>query len=389
MPRVVRLLLLAVLPLAGCYSPVTPGVGSTDAPATLADGGTAPDLSAGTDASTPADTGAKPDAAPPASTLPPGDPVEVVNDQAYLPRARDVIQTAQKRLRIVQFETGPGSQVELLIAATIKAHQRGVDVQVLLDDEVDDNPKAIAQLKAAGVKASLDTKKIRTHAKVVASEQGFVIGSTNWSYTSMFLNNETNVLVRDPKAIAALNGWLDKIFANPGTNTGIPVPSVTSNPVAAPYGDGDYDYVVNSLIDKAKTRILLVTYGMNYDPANVDSPVTGTLAKVKKAIGRGVQVRAVMDQSGDWAEDTNEINMASAKHLVGLGVDVRFETPDKITHAKFLIVDDTLVVGSNNWGYGGFESYHEVGLRTLQPKPVAAFVTYFDKLWAISKPPTF
>ena len=57
-----------------------------------------------------------------------------------------------------------------------------------------------------------------------------------------------------------------------------------------------------------------------------------------------------------------------------------------ITHAKFLVVDDVVVLGSNNWGHGGFFSYHEAGVKTAFADAVAAVAAYFEKLWAVSTP---
>jgi hypothetical protein len=51
-----------------------------------------------------------------------------------------------------------------------------------------------------------------------------------------------------------------------------------------------------------------------------------------------------------------------------------------------LVADGVLVLGSNNWGYGGFQSYHEVGIKTSEVKVVQGIVDYFDKIWALGAP---
>ncbi len=319
----------------------------------------------------------------PTTLLPPGEPIEAVNNGSYFARARDVIQTAQKKLRIVQFEVTQGDGPQLLLAATIKAHQRGVDVRVLLDEEVPYNADALAQLKAAGVNAKYDSPKLRTHAKIVASEQGFVLGSTNWSSPSMTKNNETNVLVRDEAAIAQLHAWIDKLWSDSSKNQSIG----SGKSVVAPlYADGGYAAVLGPLVDAAKTRVWLCTYGMNLDPSSASSPVTQMANKLAAAKKRGVQVRVALDQSGDWAEVGNDINAASASHLLKMGLEVHSDPTSVVTHAKFVLVDDTLILGSNNWGYGGMQLYHEIGCKTAHANTVSTLSTYFDKLWAASTP---
>lgn len=313
--------------------------------------------------------------------LPPGDPVEAVFNTGYFAKARDVIQTAQKKLRIVQFEVSSGDYSGILLAAVIKAKQRGVDVRVLFDEEVTYNKDAVAQLQAAGVTVKFDSPKIRTHAKVVASEQGFVIGSTNWSTSSMSKNNETDLLVRDDAAITQLHAWLDKLWAD--SSKSLAMPGGSSKQIQL-YADGGFFPLVAPLIDAAKTRILLCTYGMNIDTGNASAQVTQLVQKIAAAQKRGVQVRVLLDQSSDWNDVGTDINAESGAYLQKLGLQVRADAKTVITHAKFLVVDDALVAGSNNWGYGGMQGYHEVGGKVTQSAPVAAYVNYFEKLWADS-----
>ena len=337
------------------------------------------------------DIAADPDAAPTpgddtvgqttTTSLPPGDPVQWVANTQYFPKARDVILTAQTKLRIVQFELAKGDTVGLLVAAIIKAKQRGVDVKVLLDDEVTYNADVVAQLKAAGVVAKLDGPKLRTHAKVVASEQGALIGSTNWSATSMTKNNETNLLLRDPAAVTAVHAWVDKLYGNPTVS--VPMPKASSKLVTL-YADGGYFGVAAPLVDAAKQRILLCTYGMNIDQNSATAEVTQLAQKLGKAVARGVDVQVLLDQSADPTEIGNDINAASGSYLAKLGCKVRNDPGTVTTHAKFLIVDDALVLGSNNWGYGGFAGYHEIGAKTLETAPVQAAADYFGKIWLVS-----
>lgn len=313
--------------------------------------------------------------------LPPGDPVELVLNNSYFPKARDVIQTAQTKLRIVQFELTTADTVGLLVAAIIKAKQRGVDVKVLLDDEVTYNTQAVAQLQAAGVLAKLDGNKLRTHAKVVASEQGALFGSTNWSSTSMTKNNETNLLLRDPAAVTQVHAWIDKLWTNP--TVPVPIPKGTSKLVTL-YADGGYFGLAAPLIDAAKSRIMLCVYGMNIDQSSATAEVTQLAKKLGAAVGRGVKVQVLLEQNADPLQIGNEINGASGSYLAKLGCKVRNDPGFVITHAKFLIVDNVLMLGTNNWGYGGFTAYHEIGAKTADAKLVQSAVDYFGKIWTIS-----
>ena len=340
---------------------------------------------AGTDSSGGDDTGSvspgdDTQGQPPTSKLSQGDPVELVTNTKYFGRANEVIQTAQQKLRVVQFETGVGDAPDLLVKALIGAQNRGVDVKVLLDQEIAYNKDTMDTLKAAGVSVIMDSSKLRTHAKIVASEQGFVIGSTNWSSTSISKNNETNILVRDAGLTAQLHTWLDKLWKTPNINVSMPSGGST---VATLYADGGFAALAGPMLDGAKSgsTILLCTYGMNVDPTDGSSMVTKTVNKIGAAVTRGAKVQVVLDMSYDAGDGSAAFNKAAGDYLKKLGCDVKIATAAKITHAKFMVVDNTVIMGSNNWGYGGFTSYHEVGAKFSGNQAVSDLKTYFGGLW--------
>ncbi len=323
-----------------------------------------------------ADTGATVDTSTAVANLPPGPVLELRANQDYMGGALAVIQTAQKQLDITEFETTAGSQyLAILIGALKEAHARGVQVRVLMDDEIANNALVVADLKSAGIDAKLDgTKAVRTHVKLIRSEQGFVLGSTNWSQSSLFYNNETNFLVRDATANTAIAGYFQALWDKPSAMKKV---ATSADLNVALYSEGGYKAMVQPLIQAAKTRILLCTYAMNTD----DSDVKAVLADVQAAVKRGVSVRAVLDLTSASDGGDPAINADAGAYLKNLGVSVRNDPGDVITHAKFLVIDDTVVLGSNNWGHGGFFSYHEAGVKTKFADAVTAVVGYFEKLW--------
>ncbi len=315
--------------------------------------------------------------------FPDGDHIETVNNAAYYENALKLINTAEKRLDVVQFEVKPkGTLVGNLIAAIEQAHDRGVAVRVLLDDEITDNEEVRKRLAAKGVPAKLDSKAKRTHCKLIYADKAFIVGSTNWSQTSIAKNNEANLLVRHKLSRDKVGAYIDKLWTD--TTTTIQT-SLSTSKIGAVYTDKGYQKVASKLIEKAKSHIELVAYGMNLDPKFTTGPVRDTAKLLGEAVKRGVKVRVLLDQS-PWSAITTSINKTALAELAKLGVKVgRLDTEEIITHAKVLIVDDAVVLGTNNWGMGGFEFYHEVGLRTHEEKVVGALLTYFDGIWEDSK----
>jgi phosphatidylserine/phosphatidylglycerophosphate/cardiolipin synthase-like enzyme len=168
------------------------------------------------------------------------------------------------------------------------------------------------------------------------------------------------------------------LWSTPAVN----VPMGAAKSAAVPlFADGGYYDATAPLIDAAKTSIRLCTYGMNVDPKDTSSKVTKLVNKLGAAVKRGVKVQVLLDTSPDFADIGNDINAGSAAYLKTLGCEVRSDPDTVITHAKFIVMDGVAVLGSNNWGYGGFQSYHEIGTRILDAKPVQGLADYFDKIW--------
>jgi cardiolipin synthase len=103
------------------------------------------------------------------------------------------------------------SGVFQLAEALVRAHRRGVAVEVLLDQNINfaedgergsdawegKNRSAYAYLKSQGVDVAYDDSSTYTHTKaLVIDEETVLLGSTNWSDSALNRNEEGNLLVR-------------------------------------------------------------------------------------------------------------------------------------------------------------------------------------------------
>ncbi len=312
--------------------------------------------------------------------FPKGANIELVTNSAYLSRAQLLINTATSRLDIVQFEAKGSSITDILMDDLIKVHndpKRKVIIRVLFDDEIDYNKSQLAKLKEAGITAKVDSLAIRTHCKLVYTDKAVLVGSTNWSTTSITKNNEANVMLRLSSARKTIGSYIDKLWDNSAKHHET---KVGGSKIAAVYTDRGYEAVAKALIKKAKTSIEVVAYSMNHNPNFKDGPVQRAVAELKAAVKRGVKVRVLLDQS-PWSEFNTNINKTAISQLKKMGIEARLDPEQQITHAKVLIVDDKFVVGTNNWGKGGFELYHEIGIRSEDKKVRDELRAYFDGIW--------
>lgn len=309
--------------------------------------------------------------------------IEVVVNTQYLEAFEPLIQSAQRSISVVHFELNQDPDGDAIVQGLIDAASRGVAVSVLLEDSVAENESRIAALVAGGVHARLDTSARYTHAKlVVVDGVRTLFGSTNFSQQSMRRNNETNLHIEDEK----IAGWF-AAYAQALMNDPDLTPMLTSftSPLGTPLKDGDYFDRASALIDGAKQRIDLVVYGMNADSKYPKSDVNELIRKLTAAKDRGVRVRVLLEISSPDL-GVNDVNRTAAQALKDAGLEVRFDRPNEITHAKVLLVDDQAIVGSNNWGYGGFRTYHEVGLKTQVPAVITRLSDYVEDLWNSGNP---
>lgn len=122
------------------------------------------------------------------------------------------------------FPDQPDSQSNQLLNALIQAKNRGVEVKVILDQNMDfqeeasqdalqnKNQAAFEQLKRASIPVFFDTADTYTHAKaIVIDNETVILGSTNWSKAALTHNNETNALVRDKEFAKNLLDDMSKI----------------------------------------------------------------------------------------------------------------------------------------------------------------------------------
>ncbi len=139
-----------------------------------------------------------------------------ISGTKYFPAVREALSKAERSINLVMFviELSPYKEdlkADQLINALIDAKQRGVDVEVILDQNVDfvqrrstsdweakiKSIKAYKRLKEAGVKVYYDEPVRYTHAKTIIIDKNIaILGSTNWTESSFNKSNEVNVLIK-------------------------------------------------------------------------------------------------------------------------------------------------------------------------------------------------
>jgi len=131
----------------------------------------------------------------------------IVTNRDYYSTASGIFKDANKTINGIMYNMkfysdDPENEIMKLIDELIVAAARGVEVKIILeqsdwnDDVNADNYATGEYLENYGVEVRYDPLTITTHCKTFTVDTNIVlVGSTNWSYSAVNLNNEANVLL--------------------------------------------------------------------------------------------------------------------------------------------------------------------------------------------------
>ena len=302
-----------------------------------------------------------------------------VLNQSYFPQAREMIQGAKEYIHILLLEIHKDESTKVLMEDLISAKKRGVEIKVLLENNLSCNQESLAYLKGKGIEVKLDSpEKFLHHKLMIIDGKEILLGSTNWSYMSLDYNNETNVFIRDPTVARYYEKYFQLLWKDPTQEPRVLL--VKTKKVIPLAVKKDYSNQLHNLLNNAQKRIHIIMYGMRYYPQYPDSIVNTILNDLIEAKKRGLEVKVLLDKSG-YNQKLNRFNEEAARYLEENGVEVRFDSPEVHTHAKLIIIDDATLLGSSNWGYGGLELYLGSNVLLLDPQITDSYEKYFQRLW--------
>lgn len=152
----------------------------------------------------------------------PADDVEVITNRDYFPAVIELFKNAETSIYVFMFSARiyleyPDDVNWELMHALIAAKKRGVEVKVILDasswnkDNTLKNKQMADSLKAGGVEVYYDPLDVTSHPKLLIIDHRYtVVGSTNWSYYAIELNNEASVVIDSEPVAAAFEQWFEK-----------------------------------------------------------------------------------------------------------------------------------------------------------------------------------
>ncbi len=293
-----------------------------------------------------------------------------------LDRALELIGDAQKCIFLACY----GMDLTDISQALIDAHNRGVVVEVVCDDESfrSDPSHCFEDMTDAGIEVIPDASSdIISHDKYMVIDSAIVwTGSTNFTFNGFFLNNNNVIIVNSEEVARAYAQDFQQMFegyfhTNKSSN-GVEEVEVADGYVEVWFGPQDEpaNMLVNAIND-AQESIEFCIYAFTLDE------VAQALIEAHR---RGVVIRGIFDE-GTISDSPTQYYTLQAH-----GLDVRTDPCPYAFHHKFMVIDrdgnDPIVItGSGNWSFSGTARNDENFLVVHSSSVAQEYYSEFMRWW--------
>ncbi|AFM43577.1 hypothetical protein Desaci_4751 (plasmid) [Desulfosporosinus acidiphilus SJ4] len=284
-----------------------------------------------------------------------------------------MLRSAKSSVLLEMYELGSPSELQLLE----DDGDKGIPVLVLLDAQEPQSKRSVAELKAHHVSVLVARDPLIggrgiQHAKLlVIDDSQLLIGGMNWGKGS-YKNADADVFLKGSAAQEA-----QAIFEKDWSSIGGSIPAG----VVKETNMGQSIFSGQTLLSK-----LLVTLdSSSFIQASLfELSNRSLLDKLKACAKAGANVQVVLDSQLESAQNRSVVDSLRAA-----GVQVRMYPKGQVLHAKMLIADHTLVIGSANWSFSAFSSSgtfnHELDLFTSDQVLLSHAKSTFQEFWNSSQ----
>lgn len=274
----------------------------------------------------------------------------------------DVIKTARRQVRMSMYELAAPAATDALVAA----RARGVDTKVLLDAAYRGratNLDTFHALRAAGIDVRWAPSSVLFHEKAIVADDVAAIGTGNLSSRFSATSRDDWVLDRVPVEVAAIAETFDEDFR--GGDIGHAVPGVQAphliwSPAARP--------AFLKVITGARRTVSITSE--EFTDAAVSRAVSA-------AAGRGVRCRIIVNEDAASSAAVEKVRVGGCSvHVLPLSKHGLY------MHQKLILVDDQLVLGSQNLAPRSLANNRELSLHLTEgdaPELIATVRATFDR----------
>jgi phosphatidylserine/phosphatidylglycerophosphate/cardiolipin synthase-like enzyme len=292
------------------------------------------------------------------------------------------INEAKHTIHVAAFEFNLTPVAEALIAA----HERGVDVQWVTDDEHgldadwEEGHGQFAMLEDAGIEVKDDGRSALMHNKfLVFDDQMVWTGSTNLTVNGNFRNNNNVIVIHSPDVATMYEREFQEMWDGqfgPTSPSTVDLQStvVGRTPVQVLFAAEDeaISHLV-PLVEGAQESIRIMAFSFTHDALG-----EAVLQRAQK----GVDVMGIFETRGSETEYSELTILYCAK------VPVRQDGNPGTFHHKVIVIDERiLITGSLNFSNNADESNDE-NVVVIESKTISdKYLQEFDRRWDEAREP--
>jgi len=299
---------------------------------------------------------------------------ELLINKDFLSVLEDLISDAKRRIYIATYIASLSKATYDIYYAMAERARKGIDVRVILNGAskgaLKFNEATANFLRSIGVKNVKLTEKFM-HVKLYIVDDYFVIGSHNLSGSPFMNRYEISLLIHSKSVSGALSKVYREILANEQSD-----PFVFRGVVYDAYYEILANYrVLNDIFQKtllSNQRVKIMMY-----IATMSKATTKYYKLLQEKQAEGVEVAVMLNGAqGSW----RVYNERVYEFLKSIGIS-RAMLTSSFVHAKLLIIDDTVVLGSHNLTSASIAGRLELSVAVKSRTLANALDAIFEEKW--------
>jgi len=278
------------------------------------------------------------------------------------------INSAKRYVHMAIFEL----ELESVVDALLKAHEKGVEVAVVMDDRMK-REWAAKKLKASGVPVVFDDRRPFMHNKfVIVDGKAVWSGSMNFKESSVRKNDNNAFVIYSPQVAENYEREFQEMFKEhlfgpespQNTHCCFRLPGMYIENYFAP--EDSIARRIVSLINGAKRSVRFAAFSFT------DDDIGRSMVKARK---RGVEVVGVIEERGLKNKGSEY------RRLKRGGVAVYPDGNPYIMHNKYIILDDSIVItGSYNFSNSARKRNDENVVIFFSPSVAKMYLRDFNRI---------
>lgn len=299
----------------------------------------------------------------------------------------EAIADAQRSIDAALFELNSVPVTNALIAA----HERGVEVRIVTDDEhgldiIEAPDSTVPDLEDAGIQVVDDDRTALMHNKFFVIDGTYVwTGSTNITHNGMYNNNNNAMLIRSSRLAQYYTAEFEEMFLNKEFGKTSPVQAgLTVNVDGTPFevyfeSEGEAGQRLWELIDQAQdVRFMAFSFTSSLDWEDASGQEFSVMERLAERAEAGeVTWQGIIESSS--RSFTEPLFCANSDRIRQDG------NPDILHHKVFIIDESIVVMGSFNFSGNAANNNDENLLIIHNPSIANAYLSEFAQRWRESE----